>query len=378
MLFNDSVSGTGSFSNNVFSDNAVEEKKLAKYFLWLNDNFNALTPSQKNDYNILKVKQNFSILKNKPAAQLSKEERAFLSQYGVSSPGSTSTNAMDAYMESLNDSSANIQFVTSKDDLPTTNTTSKITSLTKAGKNYGFKKAQDVYRYENYSSGETTYYYVIKDINRYEASGGTTDNIISRYQKISEIVSPEPETKTINISGGGGGGTSSIGKTTPAKYVKLWYSQDYKTVYDNEINKQVLELLNVPDMVLSQYDWETIDSMSDTNGTVVRENDEVIYTEYQEPEVKIQSTIPPEVANLVYKIQENLSPIHDSLNNYISNAITRLLNFGFHKAKGADLTAIFPAYRAGGEPRYDFEVDFVDIDGVLGYNIYLVEEDGII
>jgi hypothetical protein len=368
----------GQWSNSVFSSDPEQEKKLATYFIWLKDNFAKLTPSQKNDYNMLKVRQNFSILKNKPYNELSQQEKNFMSKYGVTA-NSTSPNSMDKYMEQIGQSSANINFVSSKSELPVVSTsrTGSTSSLTKLGKGSGFKKSQDVYKYQDFVSGETSYYYVVKDINRYDKTGGSTSNILNRYQNISEIVAKDPKPPVIDPPSGGSS-TIKAGKTGPEKYIKVWHSEDYKVTYENEVLRQALDILNLPDLVLSQYDWQTIDSLADSNGSSVYENGEVIYEQYQEPEVKVQSTIPPEVANLVYKVQENISPIHDSLNNFISDDVTILSNFGFHKTTRADFTALYPSYRNNGEPRYDLEVEFLDVDGVAGYTFYLVEEDGII
>jgi hypothetical protein len=368
------------YGNAVFSQNPEQEKKLATYFMWLRDNFNTLSKSQKNDYNVLKVKQNFAVLKKKDASQLTAEERDFLRKYGVNAFGG-GNNSMDRFMEQMSETSANVNFVTSKDELPRPQVSSQGTTglLTKVGKESGFKSGQDVYKYQDYSTGETSYYYVVKDIQRYDSASTTFSNPLARYQKLAEIVRNDPTTTSNNINGFQFNGTTGTqGKTTPAKYVKVWYSADYKRLYDGEIQKQVLELLNIPDMVLANYDWETIDSLQDSSGSTFYEDNEIIYEQYFEPETKIQSSISPQAANLVYKIQDNLVPIHVSLNNYRSEDSTVLSNFGFHKSARAEITPLFPSYTSNGQPRYDLELEFVDAEEVLGYTVYLVEEDGII
>lgn len=365
------------YNKAIFSSNPVEEKKLATYFMWLRDNFNNLTPSQKNDYNVLKVKQNFAVLKGKDQSKLTAGERDFLRKYGVNAFGSGPTSVDRAMNEMLN-SSANVNFITSKDQLPRPSMSTQGTTgnLTKVGKDSGFKKGQDVYKYEDYQTGETSYYYVVKDIKRYEAASDSFSNPLARYQQLAEVVRYDPR---VTPPTGVPGTTSSVStKTTPAKYVKLWYSADYKATYEGEIQRQALQLLNLPDMVLSNYNWETIDSLQDSTGTSFYENGEIIYEEYYEPEVKVQSSISPEAANLVYKIQENLVPIHVSLNNFRSSDYDILANFGLHRAAKSDITPFFPSYTNAGSPRYDLELEFRDAEEVTGYTIYLVEEDGII
>lgn len=366
------------YTNAIFSSNPAEEEKLATYFLWLRDNFTNLTPSQKNDYNVLKVKQNFSVLKGKDMSKLTVAERDFLRKYGVTAFGG-GTNSMDRYLEQMSGTSANVNFVTSKDELPRPQLSSQGVSgsLTKVGKESGFKSGQDVYKYQDYSTGETSYYYVVKDIQRYDTASSTFSNPLKRYQNISEVVKYDPR-KKVDTPLTPGGTTKAQGKTTPAKYVKLWYSADYKTLYQNEISRQTLQLLNIPDMVLANYNWETIDSLQDYSGTSIIENGEVIYEEYYEPEVIVESSISPHKANILYKIQQNISPLHASLNNYRSSDIEILSNFGFHKAKRSDITPLFPSYTNNGQPRYDLQLEFDDAEEVLGYNIYLIEEDGII
>lgn len=366
------------YGNAVFSQNPEQEKKLATYFMWLRDNFSSLTPSQKNDYNVLKVKQNFSVLKGKDMSKLTADERDFLRKYGVTAFGN-GTNSMDRYLEQMAGTSANINFITSKDELPRPQMSSQGTTgiLSKVGKESGFKSGQDVYKYQDYTTGETSYYYVVKDIQRYDSASSTFSNPLARYQKLAEIVRKDPK-PPVTPPGGISGTAGASGKTTPAKYVKVWYSADYKTLYEGEIKRQVLELLNIPDMVLANYDWQTIDSLQDSSGSVFYENGEVIYEQYFEPETKVQSSISPQAANLVYKIQENLVPIHVSLNNYRSEDSTILRNFGFHKSARSEITPLFPSYASNGQPRYDLELEFVDAEEVVGYTVYLVEEDGII
>ena len=367
------------YGNNVFSQNPEQEKKLATYFMWLRDNFSSLTPSQKNDYNILKVKQNFSVLKGKDMSKLTADERDFLRKYGVTAFGS-GTNSMDRYLEQMSGTSANINFITSKDELPRPQMSSQGTTgiLSKVGKESGFKSGQDVYKYQDSVTGETSYYYVVKDIQRYDTASSTFSNPLARYQKLSEIVRKDPVSKQVNSLTGISGTSGASGKTTPAKYVKVWYSADYKTLYQGEISRQALELLKLPDMILANYDWETIDSLQDSSGSTFYENNEIIYEQYFEPEVKIQSSISPQAANLVYKIQDNLVPVHVSLNNYRSEDSTILSNFGFHKSSRSEITPLFPSYTSNGQPRYDLELEFIDAEEVIGYTVYLVEEDGII
>lgn len=345
------------YGNNIFSSDPEEEKKLTSYFIWLKNNYNTLTPQQRNDWNVLKVRQNLSVLKNKSVDELNDNQIEFLSQYGINTSGS-----QQEYISSINKSSANINFVQNKTELPK--------GAEKVGSESGFKKSQDVYKYYNSETGTTQTFYVVKDTKKYSSAPVST-NILSTYKKLSDVIFRTPKKNSSTTE-------QLTGKKRGTDLVKLWYSADYQKLYTAEIERQTLEILSLPDMVLSYYNWETIDSLPDSNGTLMLEGDEVIYQEYQEPEVKIQSTIPPEVANFIYKIQEQIAPVHDSLNNYISTDATILSNFGYRKSRKSDITPSFPSYTSGGDPRYDIQLEFDDIDGVSGYAVYLVEEDGII
>lgn len=185
---------------------------------------------------------------------------------------------------------------------------------------------------------------------------------LESYQIFSDVV------KTIKTS------------TSAEQAKEIIKSEDYQRLYDSEIQSQALELLEIPEMVLSQYDWETIDSLVDKVGNQVYDNQgEVVYFDYQEPEQKVTSVVSPEKANLIYRIQnESFSDVQKALSSYRSTFSGMLDNFGFHKSKNSELIAGFPSYTATGSPRYDLEISFVDVDAVNGYKVYLIEEDGII
>lgn len=356
------------FNKGIFSSDPKQEKDLAEYFAWLTNNFQNLTGKQRYDFEALQLKQNLYTIKNKNFSELNNREKEFLRKYNVQ------YKAGPGYLPG---SMAEPKIITDKSQLPkiassSQGTTGSIEKVNVPG------AAKDLYKYTNYQTKQTEYYYVLKDVKKFNQTSMDTDKLLSRYQNISEILQKDPR------SGTGTGFqfpsvTRTGTKTTPAKYAKLWYSDDYKKLYADEIRRISLQLLQMPDLVLSQFDWETIDFVPDYTGTVIRENGEVIQTTYAEPQETIRSTVNPIIANTIFRIQNNtFAPVIKAVSPLRSGYTKYLQNFGHHRNRSSEMREYFPGYKANGNPYYDIEIDFEDMPEVNSYTIYLVEEDGII
>jgi hypothetical protein len=164
-------------------------------------------------------------------------------------------------------------------------------------------------------------------------------------------------------------------KATHAK--TLFYSPDYKVLYDKLFADISLDLLNTAEMVLSNFDYQTID-LVDEDSSIVYQNEngeyEVDFTEYPP---NIVGSVDSSTADIIYEINDKtLSVVENELNIKSGEVFeSKMKYFG----KGTDtgsFTKYLPSYDENGVPRYDLELPAPDISVVIGYNIFMIQEDG--
>ena len=164
-------------------------------------------------------------------------------------------------------------------------------------------------------------------------------------------------------------------KATHAK--TLFYSPDYKVLYDKLFSDISLDLLNTAEMVLSNFNYQTID-LVDEDSSVVYQNQngeyEVEFTKYPE---NIIGSVDSPTANFIYAINETaLSDIENKLNVKSSEKFEQKMQYFGRGTDTGSFTKYLPFYDENGVPRYDLEMPVVDISGVIGYNIFMIQEDG--
>jgi hypothetical protein len=164
-------------------------------------------------------------------------------------------------------------------------------------------------------------------------------------------------------------------KATNAK--TLFYSPDYKVLYDKLFSDISLDLLNTAEMVLSNFNYQTID-LVDEDSSIVYQNDdgeyEIDFTEYPS---NIIGSVDSSTANFIYAINETtLSDIEDKLNVKGLEKFEQKMQYFGRGTDTGSFTKYLPFYDENGVPRYDLEMPVVDISGVIGYNIFMIQEDG--
>lgn len=350
------------------SVNPIEERKLAAYFAYLRDNFQTLTPEQRSDFEALQFKQNYfstfinptgKEFQNKQAKEFAKKD--YLP--GVENAG-TSFVSYDSGV-------GNFKIVKNPTDIP-----SNARKFTPDVKNPNLQ----IYSTYDAVTRKTDYFYVIRDVKTYDlASVNAPTNLVDRYKRWAEIFVKDPK----KTGGTPPPPTPPLPGPTPraAAVTSLFYSQDYKQLYADELKRIELALLNMADLVIARFDWETIDFIPDTSGYVIR-------SEFGDPTyiapaqgVTIYSNTNPSISNTIYKIQNNsIAPMMKILTPLRVGYESYLENFGFFSGRGDNRTlkSYFPGYTQNGSPYYDIELEFDDMPEVNSYRIFLVEEDGII
>ena len=164
----------------------------------------------------------------------------------------------------------------------------------------------------------------------------------------------------------------SSSKASPGK--KLFYSPDYQTIYKKEIDEINLQLLNTAEMVLSNYDYRTIDSVNDSIVSISQNADGEFEIDFNPPEPTIFGAVSPSISNTIFGISEKVvSIIEGKLNNTLSY-LSVLINYGKPDAT-TKLPSGLPTYDKSGKPTYDLYLTGInDSNGVIGYNIYMVKE----
>jgi hypothetical protein len=158
----------------------------------------------------------------------------------------------------------------------------------------------------------------------------------------------------------------------------IFYSPNYKTLYDEFFKEVSLEILNTAEMVLSNFDYQTIDLVDSVSPATYQNTDGSFSINFRDVPPTVIASTDSSTANMIYAINDTtVRDIDDKLNNPLSDVYSDVLNyFGKHSSSGT-FVKYLPKYDEDGKPYYDLQIPTVDISGVLGYNIYMVEEDDI-
>lgn len=221
-------------------------------------------------------------------------------------------------------------------------------------------------------TGQVTYYYVLNQNRVVTPSNMTPDGTLIPSKP--EIYNKEKEEK---VTSGG----AKKNNTKPVKYPKLWYSPDYKKIYDAEIEQINLMLLETADMMLSNFDYKTIDSLAENHNPMISYQDDATrQIDYAEPVPNV-ATHQTDVftANKIYEIVSRvIIPIRQGLDESRNTDYQEILyNFGYHNKKDGFIR-YRPYYGSNGTAYYDLSISIPDISVVSKYKIYLIEEDGTI
>lgn len=158
----------------------------------------------------------------------------------------------------------------------------------------------------------------------------------------------------------------------------LFYSPNYKTLYDELFNNISLEILNTAEMVLTNFDYQTIDLVDEVSPALYQDIDGQFSVDFKDYTTVIVPSTGSSIANMIYAVNDTtISDIDNKLNNPLSDVYADVLvYFGKHNAAGK-FVKYLPKYDADGKPHYDLQIPTTDISGVIGYNIYMIEEDDI-
>lgn len=163
-----------------------------------------------------------------------------------------------------------------------------------------------------------------------------------------------------------------------SKDKQLFYSPNYKVMYTALQEQIALEILNTAEMVLSNFDYQSIDLVDQSYSEIIENEDGTFEYLVAEDIDTVFATASPQTANMIFSINNaTITSIDNALNNPLSDTYSDILKwYGRYNSKG-EFTANLPAYDNDGKPRYDLNLseDSVDISGVLGYNVYMIEED---
>lgn len=164
-------------------------------------------------------------------------------------------------------------------------------------------------------------------------------------------------------------------KASPGK--TLFYSPDYKVLYDEILKETSLELLNTAEMVLANFDFQSIDDIDEVSVAVYQDAEGKFFVEKSEYQSPISTNINPSIAENTYMINDKVvSQIDDKLNNPKSQVYKDILSL-YGRDNGSSFIKYLPKYDEDGKPFYDLKIqlDDIDISGVIGYNIFIIEEE---
>lgn len=162
----------------------------------------------------------------------------------------------------------------------------------------------------------------------------------------------------------------------PTKFPNLFYSPDYQQLFNKEIEEMTMELLQIAEVALSSYDYRTIDFVTDFNPRIEYDNfGQIVSTFARDSFLPYLPQTTVEQANILHDMASLvISPVKDALQLSPETKYSDILkNYGYY-GSGADIIQYKPGYRADGTPYYDLEIAVIDPDGVIGYNIYKIEE----
>ena len=170
--------------------------------------------------------------------------------------------------------------------------------------------------------------------------------------------------------------TTASNSAKSVQYPQLFYSPDYQQLFNREIQEITMELLQTAEVALSSFDYKTINSIQDSTETVQYDNfGKVLSVSSKEDTILVTPQTDPKIAHDIYDVADLVViPVKNSLQiKPGTNYSTILANYGRYTS-GPNITKYKPGYRADGSPYYDLEVPVTDPDGVIGYNIYMIEE----
>lgn len=181
---------------------------------------------------------------------------------------------------------------------------------------------------------------------------------------------------TVNSNASSTKTTTKSSSTKPTRYANLFYSPDYQQLFQKEIEDISLEILETAEMALSSFDYRTIEYIQPANSPVFYDDFgkmTSITSIIDTPSINSQTV--PFFADKAYNINDVvISKIRDSVEirpdiEYSSI----LLNYGYHSLS-PDIIPYRAGYRADGSAYYDLEISIPNVGGVVGYNIYMIEE----
>lgn len=183
-------------------------------------------------------------------------------------------------------------------------------------------------------------------------------------------------TDVTNTTATATGASNTSAAAKPTKYPQLFYSPDYQQLFNKEIQEITMELLQTAEVALSSFDYKTIQSIQDATQTVQYDNFGKVLSISNKDEIQLVTPqTDPSIANDIYDVAELvIIPVKNSLQIKPETAYSTILsNYGYH-GSGPNIIKYKPGYRADGIPYYDLEIPVTDPDGVIGYNIYMIEE----
>lgn len=184
--------------------------------------------------------------------------------------------------------------------------------------------------------------------------------------RVDEVVEDNSTPKT----------SSKSNSTKPIKYPNLFYSPDYQQLFNKEIKEITMELLQTAEVALSSFDYKTINTVADFNPSIQYDNfGNVLSTEQKDEQNFVSSQTDPDKANDAFNLSELvIIPVKNDIQQKPGTSYSSILSsFGYHSS-GPDIVKYRPGYSGSGSPYYDLEVSVTEPDGLVRYNIYIIEE----
>ncbi len=368
--------------------NKEQERRLNEYFQWLQTNYSALNPSQLNDLRAMNMKVRFRDIQAKQSVAMpgqgsvydtrTAEEKLFMQQYGMS-----------------NNEFANMTFLEGKDQLDLLTNKGRGTLAgpfspsvpVQSGKIEEINPVQgptvagttpqpnSVYKYTD-STGKVNYYYVLntKRINK------VVNSVQIPYAK------PVYKAESILVPPDGplGGPPPRLGPSAskgikPTANPKIWHSADYQEIFTKDLEAMTIMLLGTAENALSTYDYRTIQYLSGVSSPNPTERSgRQIEVEYPEEESLTNPTFSPGFVNSANDFTEKtIKDIESKIRESVSGDYIEFLKlFGSIPSGTTSFTRYLPSYNKNGQAKYNVSLEVVDSDFIIGYNVYIVEEDG--
>lgn len=168
-----------------------------------------------------------------------------------------------------------------------------------------------------------------------------------------------------------------LGNTKSLGVPELFYSPLYKELFKIEVDKIAAELLYTAENVLTNYDYNSIDSVPDSNPLVSYSAEgEIVYIKPSSSAYIATQSKNPMMINNSYLIYEaSIFPVVESLSTEYGTTYNSILsNFGHIEEGQQDITPSIPRYDTNGNASYDLKIEFLDLAGVVSYKTYTIEE----